>query len=116
MFDLTFTGFETAEIDNILQFEVIEPDDQDWTSSDPVTQVGDIWRVEDHIIACVNALSPGEVLSDILDGFAHYGLQAWWVILTEPSYLEIESWFPKGPEELYFRTPVHHNLKTCILC
>ena len=29
--DLTFTGFETAEIDNILSFEVIEPDDQDWT-------------------------------------------------------------------------------------
>jgi phage terminase large subunit-like protein len=35
---------------------VIEPDDQDWTTSDPVTQVGDIWQVGDHIIACGNAL------------------------------------------------------------
>jgi hypothetical protein len=43
--DLTFTGFETAEIDNILSFEVIEPEDQDWTATDPVTQVGDIWRL-----------------------------------------------------------------------
>ena len=56
--DLTFTGFETAEIDNILSFEVIEPDDQDWTTSDPVTQFGDIWKVGDHIIACGNALFP----------------------------------------------------------
>jgi hypothetical protein len=29
--------------------------------------------------------------------------------------LEIESWFPKGSEELYFGAPVHHNLKPCIL-
>ena len=66
--DLTFTGFETAEIDNILSFEVIEPEDQNWTATDPVTQVGDIWQVGDHIIACENALSPDEVLGDVLDG------------------------------------------------
>jgi DNA modification methylase len=66
--DLTFTGFETAEIDNILSFEVIEPEDQNWTATDPVTQVGDIWRVGDHIIACGNALSPDEVLGgDLAD-------------------------------------------------
>jgi DNA modification methylase len=66
--DLTFTGFEIAEIDNILSFEVIEPEDQDWTASDPVTQIGDIWRVGDHIIACGNALSPDEVLcGDLAD-------------------------------------------------
>ena len=60
--DLTFTGFETAEIDNILSFEVIEPEDQDWTTRDPVTQFGDIWQVGDHIIACGNALSPKNML------------------------------------------------------
>ena len=37
-----FAGFETAEIDNILSFEVIEPEDQN---------SGDIWRVGDHIVA-----------------------------------------------------------------
>ncbi len=79
--DLTFTGFETAEIDNILQFEVIEPDDQDWTATDPVTQVGDIWQVGDHIIACGNALSPDEVLSDVLDG-----LELAKACITDPPY------------------------------
>ena len=79
--DLTFTGFETAEIDNILSFEVIEPDDQDWTTSDPVTQFGDIWRVGDHIITCGNALSPDEVLGDVLDG-----LELAKACVTDPPY------------------------------
>ena len=79
--DLTFTGFETAEIDNILSFEVIEPDDQDWTTSDPVTQSGDIWQVGDHIIACGNALSPDDVLGDVLDG-----LELAKACITDPPY------------------------------
>ena len=79
--DLTFTGFETAEIDNILSFEVIEPDDQDWSITDPVTKVGDIWRVGDHIIACGNALSPDEVLGDVLDG-----MELAKACITDPPY------------------------------
>ena len=79
--DLTFTGFETAEIDNILSFEVIEPEDQNWTATDPVTQVGDIWQVGDHIIACGNALSPDEVLGDVSDG-----LELAKACITDPPY------------------------------
>ena len=79
--DLTFTGFETAEIDNILSFEVIEPEDQNSTATDPVTQVGDIWRVGDHIIACGNALSPDEVLGNVLDG-----LELAKACITDPPY------------------------------
>jgi hypothetical protein len=79
--DLTFTGFETAEIDNILKFEVIEPEDQDWTATVPVTQVGDIWQVGDHIIACGNALSPDEVLGGVLDG-----LELAKACITDPPY------------------------------
>nr|BDD48266.1 methyltransferase [Paracoccaceae bacterium] len=79
--DLTFTDFETAEIDNILSFEVIEPEDQNWTATDPITQVGDIWQVEDHIIACGNALSPDEVLGDVLDG-----LELAKACITDPPY------------------------------
>ena len=66
--DLSFTGFEQAEIDKILSFEIINDAEQDWTLSEPVTQVGDIWKVGEHIIACTNALMPrlkGEGLSDI---------------------------------------------------
>ena len=79
--DLTFTGFETAEIDNILSFEVIEPEDQDWASADPVSQVGDIWRVGDQIIACGNALYPDEVLGGVL---AQVGLAK--ACITDPPY------------------------------
>jgi DNA modification methylase len=79
--DLTFTGFETAEIDNILSFEVIEAEDQDWTATDPVNQVGDIWRVGDHILACGNALSPGDVLGGVLDG-----LEPAKACITDPPY------------------------------
>lgn len=79
--DLTFTGFETAEIDNILKFEVIEAEDQDWTATDPVTQVGDIWQVGDHMIACGNALSPDEVLGDVL-----VGMELTKACITDPPY------------------------------
>jgi hypothetical protein len=79
--DLTFTGFETAEIDKILSFEVIEPEDQDRTAADPVTQFGDIWQVGDHIIACGNALSPDEVLGGVLDG-----LELAKACITDPPY------------------------------
>ena len=79
--DLTFTGFETAEIDNILSFEVIEPEGQDWSTTEPVTQVGDIWRVGDHIVACGNALYPAEVLGGIL---ASVGLAK--ACITDPPY------------------------------
>ena len=79
--DLTFTGFETAKIDNILSFEVIEPEDQNWTATDPVTQFGDIWQVGDHIIACGNALSPDEVLGDVSDG-----LELAKACITDPPY------------------------------
>ena len=60
---------------------MIEPEDQDWTATDPVTQVGDIWRVGDHIIACGNALSPDEVLGGVLDS-----LELAKACITDPPY------------------------------
>ena len=79
--DLTFTGFETAEIDDILSFEVLEPEDQDWTATDPITQAGDIWQVGDHIIACGNALAPNEVLAGVLANFGQAK-----ACITDPPY------------------------------
>jgi DNA modification methylase len=66
--DLSFTGFEQAEIDKVLSFEIIDEVEQDWSARELVTQVGDIWEVGEHIIACTDALFPqleGEGLSDI---------------------------------------------------
>jgi len=65
--DLSFTGFEQAEIDKILHFELIDEPEQDWNTADPITQLGDIWRVGDHIIACADALSAQSALSDLDD-------------------------------------------------
>ena len=64
-----------------MSFGVIEPEDQDWTASDPVTQIGDIWQIGDHIIACGNTLSPDEVLGDVLDG-----LELAKACITDPPY------------------------------
>ena len=38
--DLSFTGFEQAEIDRVLSFEIIDDAEQDWALSEPVTQGG----------------------------------------------------------------------------
>ena len=63
--DLSFTGFEQAEIDKLLHFEIIDEAEQDWGNAAPVTRPGDIWRVGDHIIACVDALSQEVALSEL---------------------------------------------------
>lgn len=65
--DLSFTGFEQAEIDNILSFELVDEAEQDWISTEPVTQLGDIWRVGNHIIACSDALSAHSVFNELDD-------------------------------------------------
>jgi len=65
--DLTLTGFETAEIDNILAFEIIDEGDQNWTTSTPITRHGDIWSIGNHLIACGDALKSHEVLDGIVD-------------------------------------------------
>lgn len=78
--DLSFTGFEQAEIDTILNFEIIDEAEQDWSAPAPTTRPGDIWRVGNHIIACVDALSPEVSLSELDD------LPVAKVCVTDPPY------------------------------
>jgi hypothetical protein len=60
VFDLESTGFEAPEIDlRILsmQEEGLEAaDDYDVPCGPPVTQTGDVWRLDDHVICCGSAL------------------------------------------------------------
>ena len=56
--DLSLTGFDTPELDQILTFEIISDDSEIGEHITPVTQRGDIWRVGTHIIACGSALDP----------------------------------------------------------
>ena len=93
--DLSFTGFEQAEIDKVLQFEIIDEAEEDWSATESVAQFGDIWRVGGHIIACVDALSPGPVLS-VLD----YQPTAK-VCVTDPPY--------NVPTQGHIRTSHHHE-------
>ena len=52
--DLSFTGFEQAEIDNALSFQVIpDQEPEDLTPPlDPVSRVGDVWSIGDHLLIC----------------------------------------------------------------
>ena len=63
--DLSFTGFEQAEIDNALSFQVIpyqEPEDLT-LPPDPISKIGDIWRIGDHLLICGDSLAVQDLLA-----------------------------------------------------
>lgn len=58
-FDLEITGFETAEIDTIIEEEIPEEDEELYDDAPapffdekPVTQLGDIWQLGKHLLIC----------------------------------------------------------------
>lgn len=63
-FDVTVTGFETAEVDIIIgEASGTEPDETDIIpeidrSTPPVSRVGDCWRMGEHLLLCEDALKP----------------------------------------------------------
>ena len=63
--DLSFTGFEQAEIDNALSFQVIpdqEPEDLT-LPPDPVSRIGDFWRIGGHLLLCGDSLAARDILA-----------------------------------------------------
>lgn len=59
-FDLTLTGFDTADIDRLLSDEVVSPsEDNSWANAElpmqPVSRSGDIWEIGNHRIICGDA-------------------------------------------------------------
>ncbi|MDA8739779.1 DNA modification methylase [Rhodobacteraceae bacterium] len=63
--DLSFTGFEQAEIDNALSFQVIpDQEPEDLTPPlDLVSRVGDVWRIGDHLLICGDSLAAQDLLA-----------------------------------------------------
>ncbi|MDB2530664.1 DNA methyltransferase [Paracoccaceae bacterium] len=63
--DLSFTGFEQAEIDNALSFQVIpDQNPEDLTPPpDPVSRIGDVWRIGDHLLICSDSLAVRDLLA-----------------------------------------------------
>jgi hypothetical protein len=63
-FDIETTGFSTAEIDILFdgaeQPSASDPDDlqPDDISAEVTSRVGDLWRLENHLLLCGDALSP----------------------------------------------------------
>ncbi len=82
-FDITITGFETPEIDLILQEARAEQDLDDVVDNDttaqPVTQRGDLWQLRKHRLLCGNALQ--EISYDTLMAGKKAG-----VVFVDPPY------------------------------
>ncbi len=83
-FDLEITGFETTELDLLLDGDVgedVDPDDVlPETSPDaPVTQPGDIWLLGDHRLICGDAQLP-EVYAALMQGDGAR------MVFTDPPY------------------------------
>lgn len=60
-FDLTLTGFDMGEIDVLLQEKDPASDAADAvpeTNEVPVTKLGDVWVLGEHVLMCGNALEP----------------------------------------------------------
>ena len=85
-FDLTITGFETAEID--LRVQTLEPGDVTDEADDipeidestpPVTRPGDKWNLADHCIVCGNALQSGSYVRLLEGDLAQ-------MVFTDPPY------------------------------
>jgi DNA modification methylase len=63
-FDVTVTGFDTAEIDILIsEASDTEPDEADIVSeinrsAPAVTRLGDLWQIGEHFIFCGDALKP----------------------------------------------------------
>jgi len=80
--NLENTGFEVAEIDNILddggigeEDELPEVDEQ----ARAITQIGDQWNLEDHVIRCDDALN--------FESFSHLlGSELAGMVITDPPY------------------------------
>jgi len=84
-FDVTVTGFETAEID-ILIGEVgqTEPDGADNVpeinrSKPAISKLGDVWRIGDHVLLCGDALDKGSYR-------ALLGSKKAQMVFTDPPY------------------------------
>ena len=56
--DLSITGFSMPEIDIILADPLVGEimEDEPEPAAEPVSRAGDIWRLDDHLIICGNAL------------------------------------------------------------
>jgi hypothetical protein len=84
-FDVTVTGFETAEIDLLIsELNEDTPDDADEVptidrSVPAVSRPGDLWRISDHLLLCGDALKKDSYVTLL-------GAQKAQMVFTDPPY------------------------------
>ena len=84
--DVTITGFETAEIDLIIDGQdVIEPDKDDEipdlpSPEDAISRLGDLWELGNHRLLCGNALELSDLVR-LMDGLPPARM-----VFTDPPY------------------------------
>jgi DNA methylase len=84
-FDVTVTGFETAEIDLLIsELNEDTPDDADEVptidrSVPAVSRPGDLWRIGDHLLLCGDALKKDSYVTLL-------GAQKAQMVFTDPPY------------------------------
>src|SRR5687767_3998775 len=86
-FDLSLTGFDTKELDDLLVFQ--DSDDQadlvPAPPENPVTQPGDLWLCGKHRVLCADATSP-DAVEQLLYGSKPF------LMVTDPPYgIELDS-------------------------
>jgi DNA modification methylase len=84
-FDLSLTGFDTKEIDDILLNDSQEEDATPPLPVYPVTRTGDLWKCGSHRVLCGDATDP-EVVTRLL------GESQPFLMVTDPPYgIELDS-------------------------
>jgi DNA modification methylase len=84
-FDLTITGFETGEIDFLIEgVEPVDDDEEDWLADAaqtgaPVSRLGDLWVLGQHRLLCGDARDPAAYEDLMADARAH-------MVFTDPPY------------------------------
>jgi DNA modification methylase len=114
-FDLSLTGFDTKEIDDLLLDDPPEEDATPPLPAHPVTRTGDLWLCGSHRVLCGDATDPA-VVSRLL------GERKPFLMVTDPPYgIELDSEWrdraglngrgPAEPGSLKQRTQGHHQTR-----
>jgi DNA modification methylase len=84
-FDLSLTGFDTKELDDLLLGDTLDEDALPPLPDHPITRTGDLWLCGPHRVLCGDATSP-EVVSRLL------GERKPFLMVTDPPYgIELDS-------------------------
>lgn len=81
-FDLALLGFRDGEIADLLAERTVgltDPDEAPETPREPVSRLGDVWRLGGHVLACGDATDP-LVVAAALGGVAPH------LMVTDPPY------------------------------